>query len=267
MRTIVRRLLGIFRTSKRRIGPSAFEDFAGTWAEAQAVVEGYSAAGIIDRVLQASLAVHEGRAVHERDSVNFNRIHYSWPVLAGLLWSAAENNGSLRVVDVGGSLGTSYRQNRKFLSHLREVSWAVVEQPSFVMPGRRHFEDANLTFHETVDEAQFTRPFVALLASSLQYLGEPEATLTSITRLDVSILILERTPVHDGVVDLLTIQHVPPSIYDATYPAWIFSHGLLLERLRALGWVLVEEFAAPEPPMVTSEGTRFSWTGLILRRG
>lgn len=267
MRTTLCRALGILRTSKRRAGPSAFEDFAGTWAEAQAAVKGYASADIIDRVLQASLAVHEGKAVHERDSVNFDRIHYSWPVLAGLLWSAADHGGPLRVVDVGGSLGTSYRQNRKFLSRMREVSWAVVEQPSFVTAGRRHFEDEVLTFHETVEEAQQTRPSVALLASSLQYLEDAAGTLASITRIDVSTLILERTPVHDGVADLLTIQHVPPSIYEATYPAWIFSRGLLLERLRELGWVFVEEFAAPEPPMVTSGGTRFSWTGLIVRRG
>ena len=267
MRTTVRRLLSILRASKRRTGPSAFEDFAGTWVEAEATVSGYASPEIIDRVLQASLAVDEGRAVHERDSVNFDRIHYSWPVLAALLWSATSNHGSLRVLDVGGSLGTSFRQNRHFLAAVPEVSWAIVEQPQFVVAGRTHFENEALTFHETIAQASQTRPTIALLASSLQYFEDPSAILEAVSRTEAVTLILERTPVHNGVSDLLTIQSVPPSIYEAYYPAWILARRLLLQRLRARGWEMVEGFQAPESPMITSGGTEFTWEGFILKRG
>lgn len=266
MRTTVRRLLSVLRTSKRRAGPSPFEDFAGTWAEAQAAVEGYAAADIIGRVLQASLAVHEGRAVHERDSVNFDRIHYSWPVLAGLLWSAAENGGSLRVIDLGGSLGTSYRQNRRLLSGMREVSWAVVEQPNFVSAGRKHFEDGVLTFHETMSAASATRPRVGLVSSSLQYLEDPHGALADLTATGISMLIIDRTPVHLGGDDRLTLQHVPPSIYPATYPARLLSQPKLLQTLSDLGWTVVEEFETLERPMVTRAGLPFNWTGMICTR-
>ena len=266
MRTTVRRLVNILRTSKRRTGPSAFEDFAGTWAEAQAAVEGYSAADIIDRVLQASLAVHEGRAVHERDSVNFDRIHYSWPVLAGLLWSAADHGGSLRVVDVGGSLGTSYRQNRRFLASMREVSWAVVEQPNFVSAGREHLEDGALTFHETVGAASATRPRVGLVSSSLQYFEDPHGALANLTATGISMLIIDRTPVHPGDDDRVTLQHVPPSIYPATYPARLLSLTKLVRALSDLGWTVVEEFETLERPMVTRAGFPFRWTGMICTR-
>lgn len=267
MRHALRHLFGMLRSSRRCSGNSAFEDFAGTWVEAQLAVDGYGALDIIERVLEASLAVKEGRVVHERDSVKFDRIQYSWPVLAGLLWSAAEHQGSLRVLDLGGSLGSSYRQSRKFLFGLREVTWAIVEQPNFVAAGRKHFEDQVLTFHETVESAAATRPAVALFASSLQYLERPLATLESVTQSGISTLVLERTPVHAGAADFLTIQHVPPSIYKASYPAWIFSRELLLSRLQDFGWITVEEFAAPEPPTTTASGKSFSWTGVILRRG
>lgn len=266
MLTTVRHLLDSLRYSSVLRKRSAFEDFAGTWAEAQATADGYAAPDIINRVLQASLAVHEGRAVHERDSVNFDRIDYRWPVLAGLLGSAARHEGSLRVLDLGGSLGTTYRQNRRFLSDIREVSWTIVEQPGFVSAGRLHFEDEVLTFHETVESAAEMRPSVALLSSSLQYLEDPVVALESVSQTGVVALIIDRTPVHDGATDLLTIQHVPSSIYKATYPAWIFSRRLLLSRLQNLGWVIVEDFAAPEAPMITSGGTTVSWTGMILRR-
>lgn len=245
---------------------SAFEAYPGDWSTAQAEVGGYSSEEILDRVLAASLAVHEGRAVHERDSVNFDRIDYSWPVLSALLWSAAQHGGDLRVLDVGGSLGTSFRQNRRFLSDLPEVSWAIVEQPAFVAAGREHFQDGVLTFHETIEEAAESRPHIALLGSSLQYLKDPLAALESLSRTGASALVLDRTPVHLGQTDLLTIQHVPPSIYQGSYPAWIFARDQLLRRLEGLGWAPVEEFPGPEPASKTSGGHDFSWTGFILRR-
>lgn len=266
MRTLIHRLQGILHSSKGRRRQSEFEDFTGIWAEAQATVGGYGAPEILDRVLEASLAVYEGRALHERDSVNFDRIDYSWPVLVGLLWSATRNAGSLRVIDLGGSLGTSYRQNRKFLAGLTDVSWAVVEQPTFVAAGRDHFEDDALTFHETIAAASTTRPRVGLVSGSLQYLEDPHGALADLTASGLAMLIVDRTPVHSGADDRLTLQHVPPSIYPATYPAWLLSRSKLLEALSDLGWTVVEEFETLERPMVTRAGFPFSWTGMICTR-
>ena len=266
MRTVLRRLLRTLRSPRRRPRLSAFEDFSGTWANAQKAVEGYSAPDIIDRVLDASLAVHEGRAVHERDSVNFDRIQYAWPVLAGLLWSAAAHGGSLRVLDLGGSLGSSYRQNRRFLSGLRNLSWAVVEQPLFVAVGREHFQDDTLTFHESIVAASSTRPHVGLISSSLQYLDEPSSALAEMTATGISTLIIDRTPVHPGDEDRLTLQHVPPRIYPATYPARLLSRSRLLRALHDLDWTIMEEFETLERPMVTRAGFAFDWTGMICTR-
>ena len=70
---------------------------------------------ILDKVLAATLKVKQGQAVFERDSVLFDEIEYSWPLLAGLMWAAASNGGKLNVLDFGGALGSSYYQNRKFL--------------------------------------------------------------------------------------------------------------------------------------------------------
>lgn len=266
MRTALRRLLQTVRSSRRRLKLSAFEDFSGTWAGAQSAVEGYAAPDIIDRVLDASLAVHEGRAVHERDSVTFDRIQYAWPVLAGLLWSAAAHGGSLRVIDLGGSLGSSYRQNRRFLSSLINLSWAVVEQPLFVAAGREHFEDDTLTFFETIEAASTTRPHVGLLSSSLQYLEDPSSALAEMTATGISTLIIDRTPVHPGDKDRVTLQHVPPSIYSATYPARLLSRPRLLRALHDLGWTIMEEFETLERPMVTRAGFPFDWTGMICTR-
>lgn len=266
----MRQYLSDFARSRRLTAPapkaSPFEDFTGSWEQAKVAVQGYSAPDIVDRVLQASLAVRDGRAIHERDSVNFNRIEYAWPVLAGLLLSAALHGGSLRVVDVGGSLGTTYRQNRRFLSNLNKLSWAVVEQPSFVTIGREHFENSVLTFHDSIRDASTTRPLVALLSSSLQYLDDPLGTLKEVTATGVTELIIDRTPIHPGDEDRLTLQHVPPSIYPATYPARLMSRSRLLSALDQLGWSVVEEFETLERPMLTRAGFAFSWTGMTCIR-
>lgn len=249
----------------RRKG-SAFEDFPGSWMEAQAAVEGYAASDILEQVLQASLAVRDGQSVHERDAVNFDTIHYAWPVLAGLLWAAARNGGSLRVIDFGGSLGSSYRQFRRFLYGLPNLSWAIVEQQNFVDAGSEHFADAVLSFHSEVMAASLTRPNVGLLSGVLQYVDDPFHTLATLTSTEISTLVIDRTPVHFGEEDYLTIQHVPARIYAASYPARLLSHRNLMGALCDLGWEVLEEFETLEHSMITQGGFPFSWTGMICSR-
>jgi len=259
------RLRSLLPSQQRREPIQPFREFGGNWREAQALVNGYGSSEILDRVLAASLAVEHGSAAHERDSVTFDRIEYSWPVLASLLWSAARHAGSLRVLDLGGSLGTTYRQNRRFISQLADVSWAIVEQPDFVAAGKAHFEDSRLSFHESIESAARTQPHVALLGSSLQYLECPRRALDEIANSGVDTLVLDRTPLHPGTSDILTLQHVPASIYPAVYPAWILSRPQL-EATIDPHWHLIEEFAGPEGTSITASGRPFEWVGMVFRR-
>ncbi len=242
-----------------------FVDFEGTWAEAQARSSGYGTSDILERVLTASLAVERGQAVHERDSVTFDHIQYTWPVLASLLWSAACHGGRLRVLDFGGSLGSTYRQNRRFLTSLPDVSWAIVEQADFVAACNQHFASDVLSFHDTIASATETTPHIALLGSSLQYVEHPTETLEALSATGVETLVLDRTPLHLGPDHHLTLQHVPPSIYPATYPAWILSRPRIDAAL-IKDWKLVEEFTGMERASTTSTGTPFEWVGMILHR-
>ncbi len=265
----LRRLPGRLLPSRLRSAGRnpTFEDFDGTWQQALRCSDGYGDPEILARVLAASLSVEDGTAVHERDSVNFDRIHYAWPVLAALMWSAARNSGSLRVIDLGGSLGTTYRQNRRFLERLSDVTWAVVEQASFVAAGREHFADARLQFYESImDAAAACQPQVGLVSSSLQYLAEPVSALEQLSATGAQTLVLDRTPIHHGSTHRIVLQHVPSNIYPATYPARIFSKSRLITSLKALGWNVLEEFETLERASVTNSGFKFSWFGMILTR-
>jgi hypothetical protein len=68
--------------------------------------------------------VKTGEAVYERDSVLFDEIQYSFPVIAALLRVASANKGKLNVLDFGGSEKSHYKKlyvyNRILTSQLKE---------------------------------------------------------------------------------------------------------------------------------------------------
>ena len=112
-----------------------------TWEEAKKVSIGYDSKEILQKVRASLLKVKNKEAVFERDSVIFDKIQYSWPLLAGLMYACVKSKGELRVLDFGGSLGSTYFQNKKFLDEIDEVSWSIVEQKHFVDVGKKDFKD------------------------------------------------------------------------------------------------------------------------------
>ena len=213
-----------------------------TWEAAKRECAGYDSDAILERVKAASLAVKEGRAEFERDSVLFDKIQYSWPVLASLLRIACRNEGNLHVLDFGGSLGSSYRQNRGFLSGLKSLRWSVVEQAHFVECGQKYFQDEALRFFPDIDSCvAYHRPNVILLSSVLNYLEHPYETLQSMIDLGIDYILIDRTPFLEGMRDRLTVQKVSERIYPASYPAWFFSREKFLTFFQGR-YRLMEEF-------------------------
>src|SRR5712691_3342391 len=88
-------------------------DYAA-WEDAVHASTGYDSEVILEKTRTALLQVKNGQAVYERDSVVFDEVQYAWPLLAGLLWIATRSGGKLDVLDFGGSLGSTYFQNRAF---------------------------------------------------------------------------------------------------------------------------------------------------------
>lgn len=61
-----------------------------SWNEAVAANTGYDTDLILEKTKAALLKIKNGEAIYERDSVLFNEIQYTWPLLAGLMWIAAQ---------------------------------------------------------------------------------------------------------------------------------------------------------------------------------
>jgi len=210
-----------------------YEGSYASWGEAAGLCTGYDEPSILEKTRAALLKVKRGEAAYERDSVLFERIEYSYPLLAYLLYIASKHDGCLRVLDFGGSLGSSYFQNRGRLSHLRELKWGVVEQPAHVAVGKRDFEDGSLCFFDTVPACLAAlQPQLILLSSVLQYLERPLDWLRAAPQWRLPYIIIDRAPLVGDRPSRLTIQTVPPSIYNARYPCWILNESELLAALR-----------------------------------
>jgi len=247
-----------------RFGHRWFRGPYATWAEAQSVATGYNDAAIVNRVLHATQEVCAGRAAFERDGVTFPDPAPDAPLLAAFQRLRATIGAGLRVLDFGGALGSIYWRHRPWLAADDVRCWDIVEQPSFVAAGRAHLGNTPLRFFATLDEACAVQSYDVLLASGvIQYLERPGDHLAHWRRLPVPWLVLNNVPLHDGAPDRLLVQHVPPSLYPASYPVWTFNREAFLASLRG-NYELVETFAAEAVWPIDRK--LYPSTGLTFRR-
>jgi len=211
-----------------------------SWNEAKKRCTGYDSRIIIEKVKDSTLRVKNGKAVYERDSVLFDSIQYSYPVLSGLMWIAARNNGKLNVLDFGGAVGSSFYQNKKFLDSLNEVNWCIVEQPDFIKVGIESFEDEKLHFFYSIEECLKSFDIhVVLLSSVLQYLEKPFIILDQLKSTGIKYLIIDRTPFIIGP-DRITVQKVHPKIYKGSYPCWFFNKSNFVQYMASCSKAIIE---------------------------
>ncbi len=236
-------LLDAYRGSRRKVTVGTGEDagalggYVGDfpdWRAARAVSTGYDGAEILRRVSAALLKVKNGEAVYERDSVLFSEPQYSWPVATALLWAAAINGGRLTVIDYGGSLGSSYYQNRPFLSALSGVRWNIVEQRAYVELGQELFQDEKLRFHHSIASClREGAPQLVLFSSVLQYIEEPHNALEEAASSGAEFIVVDRTIFHGGAQDKIAVQTVPSDVFEARLPVWLFSETALTSALES----------------------------------
>ncbi len=231
-----------------------------TWQEAQNDSTGYDTDKILQTVKNSLLKVKNGEAVYERDSVLFDETQYSWELLSALLLSSFKK-GKLSVLDFGGSLGSSYYQNKKFLDKIQSVSWNVVEQKHFVDIGKKEFEDDRLKFFYDVDAClKEENPNLLLLSSVLQYIEEPYTLLDDILKNDFEYILIDRTP-FSKKDEKITLQIVPPSIYEASYPCRFFNETIFIEYFKNKNYRVLEDFDA-----LDGQNNEYKFKGMIMEK-
>ena len=229
-----------------------------SWSEARRDSIGYDAPDILAKVLAATREVMAGRAAYERDSVTFARIEYSFPLLVCLLYAATQTGNRLSVLDVGGSLGSSFRQNRAFLGHLEYLRWSVVEQAHFVRVAKAEIADMVLRFYESIDECLAVEtPNFVLLSSVIPYLEAPYQLLTTLFTQRFEFVVIDRTPFFsEDLPDRITVEEVAPSIYAGSYPAWFFNLRVFRDFVQTTPYRIVHEFDSWESWTVDGDVAR-----------
>ena len=231
------------RGSEPGLPPYGYFELNSDWLTVKKSCSGYDAEAILKKVHQAILRVKNGTAVYERDSFLFDKIQYAWPLL-GCLMFVAHKTGRIRVIDFGGSLGSTYFQNKKFLDEIHDVSWNVIEQKNFVRLGQQDVAGIHLRFFENIEASLIEKVSDVLVVSgSLQYLPDPWSMLDKFLSHDFEFIIFDRTTFNSEPKDLISKQVVPPVIYDASYPVWFLNKECFLKKM-GQKYRLLEEWEA-----------------------
>lgn len=252
------------RITKNEIWSGSFN----SWEEAKSVSSGYESVNILERCKTALLKVKNEEVAYERDGVVFDEIEYSWGLLAGLQKVALENEGHLCVLDFGGSLGTSYYQNKEFLNSLNELKWCIVEQPHFVDCGKENFESDQLQFYNTIEEClTYNTPNVLILSGVLQYLQMPFKWIDNFLSFSFPYILIDRTAFVDASSDIITIHHVPEHIYSASYPHYFFNKPHFLNYFVQAGYYQISHFSNPaDSSSNLANGDFIFWEGVLLKK-
>ncbi|HSI42880.1 MAG TPA: methyltransferase, TIGR04325 family [Methylotenera sp.] len=201
-----------------------FSGIYPTWEQAQADAKGYEANEILNQIIANTKLVESGKVAYERDGIVFDNLNYNFQLLAVLLRAATENGNTLRVLDFGGSLGSTYYQCRNFLQGIATLKWCVVEQSHFVKEGNKHFANEVLSFHETIAEVMINhQPNLVLFSSVLQYLSEPYLILNEVIKNGPNYIVIDRNPFLQSGGTIISLQKVPKEIVESSYPIWLFN--------------------------------------------
>ena len=233
-----------------------------SWQEAKKTATGYDNNRILDKVRTATLKVRNGEAVYERDSVIFNKVQYSWPLLTALMWIAAKKQGVLSVIDFGGSLGSTFFQNKRFLEGLQEVKWSVVEQQNFVECGEKEISNSQIQFFPSISNAIQARgiPDLLLISCTLQYLENPYEFLEEAFAHKIPYLVIDNTPFNYQPYDRITVQKIHPAIYEATYPCWFLNYEKVKETV-SKQYTITEEYQ--NELHIHLDGQRIQYSGML----
>lgn len=202
------------------------------WSELVSLSGGYESSTILNKTRDSLLKIKNGEAVYERDSVIFDKKIYPYSIISSLLYAAINCNNNLSVIDFGGSLGSTYYQVRDFIPAEINVHWSVVEQKDYVYCGKKMFEDDFLKFHPTIADSMIAKKAdILLLSGVVQYLEKPHEFLNELKNFDFKYILIDRTAfISDNNPDRLTLQIVPPEIYEAQYPSWFFNEQNFLKH-------------------------------------
>ena len=170
------------------------------------------------------MKVISGQAAYERDSVLFYDEKINKPLITYLENLRKKANSKyLKVLDFGGSFGSTYFQNKKELSNYKKFKWDIIEQKKIVDYVSKKIKLNNLTFYNSLNRyLKKNNPDLVIFSSVLHYLEFPELILQKLIKKKIPYFLVLKTPFYKNKSDI-KIQFNPKYIYSANYPIRIFN--------------------------------------------
>lgn len=209
------------------------------WEAAYNDCEGYESENILNTVSSAINKVIEGEAAWERDGYLFYEPKYVYCLCAAILRCAVQNeNKGVRILDIGGALGSTYFQNRHYLADVKNIEYVVAEQDNFADYGHQNLENEVLKFIRSTDHWEKQKRFdIVLLSGSLQCIEQYEEIISKINRAKPRYVIIDRIMVSSRM--RICREIVPEWIYRSSYPIRVFSEKQI-ENFFKSNYVMIE---------------------------
>jgi putative methyltransferase (TIGR04325 family) len=204
-----------------------------SWEKALENSTGYNDDKIFQKLNDSFLKILDGKAQYERDSVLFFNKKLNLPLISLMeKVRKKKKNRSLKVLDFGGSFGSTYFQNREYFSDSTKYIWDVVEQKKIVNFAKKKLKIKNLFFYESLPRyIKKNKPDIVLFSGVLQYLESPFLLLSSLKKKNVNRFVILKTPFFKNKSEI-KIQINPSYIYKANYPIRVFNEHLFKSFFR-----------------------------------
>ncbi len=216
------------------------------WEDAESECDGYDHFLIFNKVVASINMVLEGKAAWERDGYLFYEKKYVYPLCAAILKCALQNdNKGVRILDVGGALGSTYFQNKEYLADIKNLEYVIAEQEKFAEYGHANLENDVLHFIDSrVEFSDYGKFDIILMSASLQYVFAYKEMISKVIAARPRYIILDRILVSNRM--RVCKELVPEQIYKGSYPVWIYSEEEIMELLNP-NYVLVERDCSSVP--------------------
>ncbi len=234
--------------------------FYDSWAEANSDCEGYNSNIIFEKVKEASLAVKEGRASYERDSVLFYDTKKNYNLLSYINYYALSHTETIAVVDWGGALGSTYFQNKKMLP--KNLTWTIVEQKNFVEFGKQNIADDVLHFEYSLEK--IVKCDIIIFSGVLQYLDFAIDLLKEAISKAPDYIILERTQF--GKSFKIWKYVASDQIFKANYPTCCFKKETIVDLFEERNYSLIDSWDSLVDKPFRVEGDTIELKSLVFAK-
>lgn len=186
-----------------------------SFEEAKAKSTGYESADIIQKTLS-----NNKKEIQQNDVSNVTNMQL---ICSVFICINHIQNKSINILDFGGATGFHYKLIKNYLSSAIKLKYTICETKELVKKATAIFSTNELSFIDDISDYHDSKPDIVMISGTLQYLDEPASVLETLIKLDPKFIIVNRFPVIYSSNDRLTIQHVPKSVYNGSYPCWFFS--------------------------------------------